>query len=337
MDNISPVYARLVLREIQGRGIPDAQLFEGTSLTGRKLAAVDQIAVEDFLAVLANGSRLCGNEQIGLVIGRHSNIMVLGSLGAAAAIAPTVRAGLQVIENYTRLHISYMRVELASSPRGLSVVLRFSYDTGDTERFHTESAFMLLQHYVETLCGRSLDGAGYTMALPAPDYAEEYARWLHAPVTFNAPRNSAELPTHLLDQPSPYFDAVMWSEATLKLAQLIRELEGEEKTPYTQFVGALLRSSELPLPELADAASRLHMSERTLNRRLQKEGTSFREIRGNTLGSRARQYLDTTDYSVEAIAALLGYQDAANFRRAFRNAEGCSPSEFRQRSGEPRG
>jgi transcriptional regulator GlxA family with amidase domain len=36
--------------------------------------------------------------------------------------------------------------------------------------------------------------------------------------------------------------------------------------------------------------------------------------------------------SVESIAVSLGYQDAANFRRAFRNREGCSPREFRERA-----
>ena len=194
---------------------------------------------------------------------------------------------------------------------------------------------MLIQHYVETLSGRTLDNARYTMTIPAPDYAGEYARWLHSPVSFDAQYNSARLPVEWLDLPSPLYNADMWHEATFKLAQIIRELEGAEKeTPYTQFLDALLRSSGLPLPDLGAAAAMLHMSERTLNRRLQKEGTSFRQIRGDILGSWARQHLRETDHSVEAIAAVLGYQDAANFRRAFRNAEGCSPSEFRRRGGD---
>ena len=56
--------------------------------------------------------------------------MALGQIGAAAAVAPTVREGLQVLENYTRLHISYIRLELFSDLRGLSVRFRYLQDTG---------------------------------------------------------------------------------------------------------------------------------------------------------------------------------------------------------------
>ena len=141
-----------------------------------------------------------------------------------------------------------------------------------------------------------------------------------------------ELSAEGLDLPSPYYNADMWHQATLMLAQQIRELEGREQRPYTQYVNALLRSSEPPLPDLGAAAARLHISERTLNRRLQGEGTSFREIRGDILAGWARQHLRDTDHSVEAIAAALGYQDAANFRRAFRNSAGCSPGDYRRTS-----
>lgn len=332
MENVSPVYARFVLREILRQGIAAKQLLAGTSLSRRELETGGDIPMEDFLAILENGRRLSGDEQLGLIIGRHTNIITLGAIGAAAAIAPTVREGLQVMQNYTRLHISYMRLELSSSLQGLSVQFRFLQDTGTTERFHTESALMLVQNYVETLTGETLDRARYRMALPPPDYAAEYTHWFHGPVSFGAPISAVELPVNCLDLPSPYYNAGMWHDATLKLAQQIRELEGREDSPYTQYVDSLLRSSEPPLPDLGSAAARLHMSERTLNRRLQQEGTSFRRIRGDILASWARQHLLETDHSVEAIAAELGYQDVANFRRAFRNSEGCSPSEYRQRA-----
>lgn len=329
MENISPVYARFVLREILQKDIPAERLFRGTSLNRRELEVGGDISMEDFLTILENGRKLSGNEQLGLVIGRNTNINVLGNIGAAAAIAPTLREGLQVIENYTRLHISYIQLKLSSSPQGLSIQLHFLQDTGVTERFHIESALMLIQHYVETLTGQTLGNARYRVTMPAPDYAAEYAHWLHSPVQFNGANNAVDLPTAILDLPSPYYNADMWNLATQTLAQQIREFEGKEQFPYTQYVSTLLRSSEPPLPELGDAANKLHLSGRTLNRRLQQEGTSFRRIKGDILASWARQLLSDTQHSVEAIAATLGYQDTANFRRAFRNSEGCSPSEFR--------
>jgi AraC-like DNA-binding protein len=331
MENISPVYARFVLREILQRGIAPGDLLEGTSLTRHELETGGDISMEDFLTVLENGRSLSGNEQLGLVIGRHSKIIALGPIGAAAAIAPSVREGLQVLENYTRLHISYIRVQLSSSLQGLSVGFRYLQDTGNVERFHMETAMMLVQHYVETTTGQPLKTAAYRMSIAEPGYAGEYDKCLHSPVSFNWPRSSVELPADVLDLPSPYYNAEMWQRATQDLARRIKALEGREERPYTQYVEAFMRSCDPPLPDLASVAGRLHMSERTLNRRLQVEGTSFRTIRGEVQGAWARQHLLETNHSVEAIAASLGYQDAANFRRAFRKMEGCSPGEFRRR------
>ena len=99
---------------------------------------------------------------------------------------------------------------------------------------------------------------------------------------------------------------------------------------YGEHIRALLRSHLPPLPGLDSMASALHMSPRTLNRRLQEEGTTFRELRAGVVHDRAKLYLRESGLSVEAIAAELDYQDAANFRRAFRQREGCSPATWRE-------
>jgi AraC-like DNA-binding protein len=336
IEQISPVYARFVLRETLRQGIPAERLLEGTSLDRTSLESGADIAMEDFLTILKNGRLLSGNEQLGLVIGRHANIIALGSIGAAAAIAPTAREGLKVLVNYTRLHVTYIRLELSSTLHGLSARFHYLQDTGEVERFHTETALMMVQHYLETLTGQVLDDAEYRLAIPAPVYQAEYGKWLHSPVSFDWEYTSAEIPAHWLDLASPYYNATMWHSTTLLLAQRLRELEGQKDLPYSQYVIALLRSCEPPLPDLASVARRVHMSERTLNRRLQQENTSFRTIRGEILGNWARQHLRETDHSVESIATMLGYQDTANFRRAFRACEGCSPSDFRLANGAGR-
>ena len=331
MDNISPVYARFVLREMLDLGIAVERLLEGSTLSRSELESGGDIAMADFLTILENGRCLSGNEQLGLMIGRHSNIMTLGPIGAAAAIAPSVREGLQVLENYTRLHVTYTRVELSSNLQGLSVRVRYLQDLGEGERFHSEATIMLVQDYVETLTGQPLSDAQYRLNFKAPSYQAEYTNWFHSPVSFDWDYTGVEVPARLLDLSSPYYNAEMWKQATLTLAKSLGELEGAQERPYTQYVTDLMRSCEPPLPNLANVSERIHTSERTLNRRLKLEGTSFREIRGRILGSWARRHLSETNHSVEAIAAALGYQDTANFRRAFRNTQGCSPSEFRRR------
>ena len=96
MYSISPVYARFVLRELLRKGIAEQPFFAGTSLNRHQLETGGNIAMADFLTLLENGRKLSGDEQLGLLIGRHNNVAALGPIGAAAATAPSVREGLQV-------------------------------------------------------------------------------------------------------------------------------------------------------------------------------------------------------------------------------------------------
>lgn len=330
MYNISPVYARFVLREIIHRGLCEQAFFAGTALNRHQLETGGNIAMADFVTLLDNARKLSADEQLGLLIGRHSNVATLGPIGAAAATAPSVREGLQVLESFSRLHASYIKVELVSGLLAMSVRIRFLEDLGELERFHVEAGVMLVQHYVEMVTGRILDDAQYRMSFDAPAYAHAYDDCMHSPVSFGFETSSIELRHHWLDLPSPYFNAEIWARAQSLLEHRIAALGDETDNTYTQHVSALLRSYEPPLPDLAAVAARLHLSPRTLNRRLQREGSSFRETRAVVLATWARQYLAQTDFSVEAIAIALGYQDAANFRRAFRAWQHCSPAQYRR-------
>lgn len=325
MDTISPVYARIVLRELERKQIATEPLFAGTGLTREQLVRGGDIALQDFLQILQLGHELSGNDRLGLMIGSHSEITALGEVGAAMAIAPTVREGLQVAESFTRLHTSYISVRALSIPNGLALQVVFHEDLGPTLRFHVESAALLIQNYIETLTGRTLQGALFRLAIPEPEYAHVYTDYMHSPVSFDAAVSTIEIPQECLDLASPYYHADMWQAAQAQLSMLIGKLTDKEERPYTLHLTALLNSSEPPLPDLAMAAATLCMSERTLSRRLQQEGSNFRMLRTDALISRAVQYLLHTEKSVETIAAELGYQDAANFRRAFRKSTGRSP------------
>ena len=329
METISPVYARLILLDLERRGIDPEPLFEEVPFSRAELLRGGDIRREHFLSVLRAGQRLSGDERLGLMLGRRTSVMALGPMGNAMGAAPTVRSGIQVVQEFTRLHTSYIQIRALAQLNGLRVELYYSHDPGDLRRFHTETTLLALQQYVEAVTAVPIDGASYRCDFEQPDYAGDYKDYLRGPVVFNSPRASIDIPRRFLDSPSPYFHAQLW-ESTV--AELSRRLQADsyDSAPYTQYVQSLLRSSEPRLPDLASTSAGLNTSERTLNRRLQAEGSSFRDLKSEALANWARLYLDQTDKSVESIAATLGYQDTANFRRAFRKRTGCSPSEYRQ-------
>ncbi|WP_453822699.1 helix-turn-helix transcriptional regulator [Tepidimonas fonticaldi] len=85
-------------------------------------------------------------------------------------------------------------------------------------------------------------------------------------------------------------------------------------------------------PSRADVASALHMSEKTLQRRLKGEETSYQEILDETRRELARQYLREGRMSVCEVTFRLGFSDQSSFTRAFKRWTGLAPGEFRHRT-----
>lgn len=81
-----------------------------------------------------------------------------------------------------------------------------------------------------------------------------------------------------------------------------------------------------------DVASRLAISSRTLQRRLQAEATSFQQVLDELREELARHYLATSNYPSGQIAFLLGYEEPNSFFRAFRTWTGDTPEHIRQQS-----
>jgi AraC-like DNA-binding protein len=79
-------------------------------------------------------------------------------------------------------------------------------------------------------------------------------------------------------------------------------------------------------------AQRLSISESTLQRKLAKEGTKFQQLLDQIRYRLALEYLQTTDLPIAEIAALLDYDNPANFRKAFKRWSSTTPSQIREKT-----
>ena len=148
------------------------------------------------------------------------------------------------------------------------------------------------------------------------------------PVLYGQPENKLFFDVDWLNGTPNLGNEVTYSE----VLQLCDKLLGELKL-NTGMAGKVRQSflSSLGQPTSFElVAERLKMSPRTLRRKLEQEGTSFRELIDELRAHAAIKYVRDTDLTIEDIAYALGFSDAAAFRHAFRRWTKSAPHEYRR-------
>ena len=96
----------------------------------------------------------------------------------------------------------------------------------------------------------------------------------------------------------------------------------------TQVRGIVAKLLVYGEPSRDQIASELNLAPRTLQRRLQEQESSVKEIVDATRHQLSVDFLRSGSYSVKEVAYNLGFSDPSNFARAFKRWEGVSPKEF---------
>ncbi|MHB0880723.1 helix-turn-helix transcriptional regulator [Paenibacillus sp. SEL1] len=112
---------------------------------------------------------------------------------------------------------------------------------------------------------------------------------------------------------------------------LDRSLDEQQRSrSITEMVKWILkRSLTGGRPDIQAVAKELSMSDRTLQRRLTDENTSFKFLLTQARHEQAREYLADPSLDIKEVAFLIGYEDQNSFYRAFRQWEGDTPSNWR--------
>ena len=246
--------------------------------------------------------------------------------------APTLEEALQRGIRFLRIVLPAFRIELRRDGARAELILDDAGSLG-AERdaparvFAYEWLLRLLHGVASWFVGRglALDAVSFPYALPA--HAADYALVYTEHSSFDAPRLVARLQANLLDLPLRRDEAALagfLDGAPGKISMLYRR-DREMVFRVRDLLRAALPAN-LALEEVAD---RLHLSPRTLHRRLEEEGASFRTIKEATRRDIACARLTKTTQPIARIAADLGYADTSTFYRAFVSWSGVSPERFR--------
>lgn len=308
-------------------------LLESGSLTpdaAERLSAIDpdtRVPIGIVEHQLRMAIDITGDVDLGLRAGACMSIGDCSALDYATSTAANVREAVETAMRYMRLANEALRIRL--SIEGERAVLAME----SALPMQRASADFLMAGFYTCHVRSWPHGTSRVVCMfahPKPARLAEYERaFVGAELEFEAPFYGFSFARSTLDLPLESADPRLHEMAT-KYASLVLSTLPSEPGTLSAEVRRLLPSELAQGRATAQAmARRLHMSLRTLGRRLEAEGTSYKLILDEVRHKLALHHLSRSDISIPEVACLLGFADVTTFHRAFKRWTQSTPGAYR--------
>jgi AraC-like DNA-binding protein len=202
-------------------------------------------------------------------------------------------------------------------------------DGGPIPPVYVDYVFAALVTRIRMRIRPTLQVRGLELRRPEPPASAAYGEVFGAPVRFGAPADRLCFSDEEWGSPTESADDAL----ARVLEEHARILGKRLPRPASGFLAAVEKAITSGPPDAGSAehvARALHMSVRTLQRKLVANGTTFREISDTVRGKLAEGYLSNRKVSIAEVAFLLGFSEQSSFNRAFRRWTGESPGRWRR-------
>jgi len=252
----------------------------------------------------------------------------LSALGYAWLSSSSLRTALQRFSKYMRMLTEGAAFELEENSDGLSVVLHYN-SISRQQPTRTDSAIAMLVAMCRANYGAEFNPASVSLTHPAPDCSGKFYELFRCPVNFDAADNRFTLTLESADKRLHGSNPLL---STLHDQFMVNYLAQLDNTNIQERVRAaiihLLPDGSINDHKVAEA---LYMNVRTLQRRLQKEHTTFKTQLNSVRQDLADRYIRDSSKGLAEISYLLGFSEMSSFSRAFKRWTGKTPSHYRER------
>lgn len=337
LGNLSVGFVQPIVDALEALDIRAGSLLQRFGLPPARLAeAGARLSIPHYMRLGHAAIALSQRPDLGLLMGRHNRLEHLGLAGACAGLAPDIRAAVRALTRFEPLyaHNHLGQSSLQESGEGAWISFYSIAPYNGYNRFVVDTVLKSWHSHMQQLSGQPVRLEGVQIEYPAPPHAAAFEAAFDCPVEFSAPANRILCSPATLATANPRHSPHSWNE----LQQLCRRQLEQQQTPaslsgqVTRLLGQQLRHGE---PELAAIARQLRLPAWTLQRRLEQEGSSFRQLVRETRHGLAISYLCDTQLSIAEIAWQLGFSSSEAFQRAFKRWQGQPPGNFRRQHTVP--
>jgi AraC-like DNA-binding protein len=325
----SPHILAAIVAELCGQGVDASVSLEGTGITASQLHNhTTKISYRQLDMVTRNALRLSNDPAIALRSGLRMHVTAYGMYGYALMSSATPAEAREFSVRYNRIVGPFCDLAISYDGPTVIVAIQPTHWPNPRDEVHCFAIeFALSAHLtiIRDRSSRSFKFSRVTLNYAAPPHVDAYERLLECPVLFEQSNCGYQYGRD--DSPLALADLRSHAMAREMCEQLLNEIN--HAGGIAADIRRILIEQPGRYPGIDAIAEKLQMHPRGLRRKLQTEGTSYRDLLAEVRMRLAIEYLRKTQMTNEEIASRLGYSDAANFRHAFTRWTGKSPSDFR--------
>jgi len=320
-----------IVDSLVAEGISLSDALAGVHLSPQQLRSpATHVSLNQVIQCYRNAGDLSTDPYFAYHAGLRFHVSTFGMYGFAILSSPDFRQAARFAQQYNELAAADADIAFKEEgDLGRWVVNPVSLPSVNATvyRFIVELNFGLSISLHRDVMGSSFGPRELWVTYGSPNDRPPSANPFGCPALFGRSENAMVFDKNWLDGPATLGNAVTYLQLVELCDQLIKGLQLRSGLAGS-VRETLLHNLAMPL-SLAAVSRRLKMPIRTLKRKLQEEGTSYRKIFDELRTQIAIKYLRETKLTIEEIGASLGYSDAASFRYAFRRWTKQPPGKFR--------
>lgn len=269
---------------------------------------------------------LTGCDHLGLLIGKKAKFSNIGPLRFLVLNAATMRDAIQSLFHYGSLWYRGQKLDLKEDDGYARICMHIDSDIPEKGQYQT-AYLVAMVSIIELILGKSWRPALVRISYPKPKCAHLYEKAFGCPVWFGQSQHEILFPQEQLDHKRAGHDR----QLDQFLRQHLSELQSHDRV---DMVGQICKIIEELLPHgncnVERVAEYFSIHRFTLYRYLNQHQTSFEALLEATRKKIAVDLLKNKKFMIIEVANQVGYEDQANFTRAFKRWYGITPGRWRR-------
>lgn len=291
-----------------------------------------RVTLEQRYAILAACERLSGEPHLGLIAGQSASPMILGLAGHLIETSATMREALNGMIAFTATFSQQIGFRSEETPDQYALIIEptpvWEEASPGTVRMPVDLIMSACVFLFKMLGGRRIRPLSVEYRYAPPTDQRVFEDVLRVRPTWRAARNRMTFRSMDADLPvighNPELNLHFQRMLETQLAEITNQRGFRDDVRRV-----ILQHFKFLLPSLTEVAKLLHVTPRTLQRKLAAESTTFQRVADEVRHDLSKGMLANQRLTVSEVAYKLGYAEPAAFQRAFKQWTGLTPKNYR--------